>query len=539
MAEHSPRSPRSVGREETASPMSFFVSSLHTIDETEVRSLNPSRRSLDAENSSTRSTGYLTALPTWESLRNGNRPRLHIPLPTIPKRVHIRKEGQTPVQEKERIAKEMGVIHRSDSRKLEDRFGASIPDDVEEQEEARYRRLLVWCISTVIAVLIVAIVLGAVLGTIGNVKHSTGPRPSVTEIPAGSTPAPTTPTGEGTDAIPPGATPHIASVSVAGWDVSGLNGYHEVWLFWQNSQGYLSRAAFNSSTGIWTRVSNFTKAKKGTPLAATALNAEWYEGQENYTFTDTKYQTSVTYLDDKNFLNEWIFPDDGPEIGLPGPLSQQKYIAHEDTKIASYWPHIVYQGVTGELRNVYYGCHEKDHCWHERVFRTTQASNGTQLILVPLGNNLASLGIFYQEDGGRFLEYRENYGAVGSLWENSAFSRHIPPNASVAAFSTTRTNDAQDPNLNTYLLWQGSNNTIQMSYSDSGDGWKRPITYPAFAAAENGTALACLTGMTFLEAPLQSGTELARCYFQTGRALREVSFDGDSWNVVGVVPIDS
>lgn len=77
-----------------------------------------------------------------------------------------------------------------------------------------------------------------------------------------------------------------------------------------------------------------------------------------------------------------------------------------------------------------------------------------------------------------------------------------------------------------------------MSWTDSDDGWKGPITHPAFAGADNNTALTCLTGLTFAGMPLQAGTELSRCYFQTGLALREVSFDGEAWGIVGVVPID-
>ena len=212
--------------------------------------------------------------------------------------------------------------------------------------------------------------------------------------------------------------------------------------------------------------------------------------------------------------------------------------------------------MAGEMRGVHYACHEENECWHERVFSTTKASNGTQLVVTPLQNNLSSLGLFYHEKGGRFLEYAEDEEAVGSLWENckltpprrrlgpkilhqaAAFSNLVPPNASVAAFSTTRSTSSTDPKLNTYLLWQDANNTIQMSWTDNDVGWQGPVSYPAFAGAEPDTALACLTGLTFPHFPLQSGTELARCYFQTGRALREISFDGDSWDIVGVIHVD-
>ena len=87
-------------------------------------------------------------------------------------------------------------------------------------------------------------------------------------------------------------------------------------------------------------------------------------------------------------------------------------------------------------------------------------------------------------------------------------------------------------------MWQDEKGTIQMSWANDYTGWKGPISHAAFAGAENGTALTCLTGLTFLGFPLPDGSELARCYFQTGAAVREVSFDGTSWDVVGIVPIE-
>jgi len=53
-------------------------------------------------------------------------------------------------------------------------------------------------------------------------------------------------------------------------------GYSTIWLFYQNEEGWLSRSTFNSSTGEWTHVAKFVKAKKGSPIAAMAYNSEFY-----------------------------------------------------------------------------------------------------------------------------------------------------------------------------------------------------------------------------------------------------------------------
>jgi hypothetical protein len=90
--------------------------------------------------------------------------------------------------------------------------------------------------------------------------------------------------------------------------------------------------------------------------------------------------------------------------------------------------------------------------------------------------------------------------------------------------------------LNTYILWQDASAKLQMSWSEDDQGWRGPMSFPAFAGADNNTALTCLTGLTFPGFPLAAGTELSRCYFQTGATVREVSFDGTNWDVVGNVP---
>lgn len=120
----------------------------------------------------------------------------------------------------------------------------------------------------------------------------------------------------------------------------------------------------------------------------------------------------------------------------------------------------------------------------------------------------------------------------------AAFSDLVPLDAPVAGFSVVRPTDAQNPNLNLYLLWQDSNGIIQLSYTDGTNVWKGPQTDPAFAGVNNNTALSCVSGSTFPGFPLQRTAVLARCYFQTGTALREVSFNGDIWNMTGVVPLE-
>jgi hypothetical protein len=102
------------------------------------------------------------------------------------------------------------------------------------------------------------------------------------------------------------------------------------------------------------------------------------------------------------------------------------------------------------------------------------------------------------------------------------------------------TNDNADNGrlLDTYLLWQDDTGIVQMSWSGGGGGWQGPVTHAAFTGANRNTALACLTDLAFPGFPMEGGTELARCWFQAGDAVREVRLNGNGaeWEVVGNVP---
>ncbi|KAF2737765.1 hypothetical protein EJ04DRAFT_574274 [Polyplosphaeria fusca] len=458
----------------------------------------------------------ITALPSWQSAYNPNRP------------IHTRHGSQDPVLEKDVFFKEKigGTPKRSRSRS----------SSLDGEENTHHSRMLFWLIICLVVLLILAIVLGAVLGTLLPGGSNAPPDPSVTEIPAGQTPT-TTPTptsGDGRSSPTPTPSMHIASLSVTGWSIEGPEGYFAVWLFWQNSRGYLSRATFNSSTGNWTRVSNFVKAKSGTPLAAAAFTTEYYKDQPNFNFTGAHHQAQVVYLDEKNRVNEWVFTDTGPALGEAGSLNDQKYMAHGDTQLASYWPNIIYQGMSGEMREARFACYERETCWNDGVLATTQPVNGSHMAMIPFHDELASVGVFYQEEDGRYLNFVEDSDRA-----TAAFSDRISLNSSLAAFATTRKSAPSQSSLDKYLLWQSDDDKhIYMAYSDDSSDWKGPVTHPALAGAEAGTALSCLTGMTFTNFSLLEGTELSRCYFQTGAAVREVSFDGTSWDIVSIVPIE-
>jgi hypothetical protein len=214
------------------------------------------------------------------------RNRIHVPLPLMPRRAYVRTDSQSPILGKDALSKEVGALDRSESERSRVKTQVSTPP---VNERSRRRRRLICLFAIALFLIVLAIILGVVL-TIYLTPNRSNLSATVTQSPDGSSPTPTptssptpTPTvaaGDGNNSNAPFANSRIASVAVTGWSVPGPTGYNAVWLFWQDSEGYLSRAAFNSSTGNWTWVNKFAEAKKGTPLAATALNKHWYGGQE-------------------------------------------------------------------------------------------------------------------------------------------------------------------------------------------------------------------------------------------------------------------
>lgn len=418
------------------------------------------------------------------------------------------------------------------------KFTQRLPDRQQIREYRPSRRAKKIIILTSI-VLVVVIILAASLGTSLHHKRSNNaPDAQITEVPSGGTPTPPSPSGKPR----PTAEAHMHALAATGWIPPETPDRFMSWVFSQNADGKLSRHTFDSTTGNWTRVADFAVAKPRTPLAAMVFNTYWYNGLPNYDFKDSGYMVSLVYVDEKDYLNEWIFTAWGDPIGRAGSLTSQKYITHPNTTLAAYWPQITYQGVGGELRSLYYECHRKNDCWNDGVTAGSNAINGTQLALVPDLNNNQGGSLFFTEMGSeRLLLYKEDNFGNAALWANEAFSPLTRTPSPIAAFATTR--PYSPASLNTYLLFQNATGLTQISWSDNDYGWRGPTFHDAFAGAENNTAIACITGPTFGNNPMVTGDMLARCYFQAGRAVREVRFNSaggsngfGAWEVVGNVP---
>ena len=116
----------------------------------------------------------------------------------------------------------------------------------------------------------------------------------------------------------------------------------------------------------------------------------------------------------------------------------------------------------------------------------------------------------------------------------------IPEASALGGFTLARSSAATDDAVDTHLLYQDAAGVLQTVWQDDEADWKGPTTYPAFAGADNGTDIACLTAAAWDSSGvgITAATDLARCFFQVGNRVREVHWTGDDWESKGFVPID-
>lgn len=121
-------------------------------------------------------------------------------------------------------------------------------------------------------------------------------------------------------------------------------------------------------------------------------------------------------------------------------------------------------------------------------------------------------------------------------------SASIPEDTPIGGFAVGRPSSSSSSSVNqtnTYLLYQDDSGKIQVVWQDDTAGWKGPSYYDAFAGADNGTDITCLTAAAWDAAGVEVTTNqnMNRCYFQVGNKVREVYYDGSNWNNQGYLPI--
>ncbi|ORY19585.1 hypothetical protein BCR34DRAFT_135215 [Clohesyomyces aquaticus] len=465
-----------------------------------------------------------------------------VPMKFGPKGSHISEEKQTIIPHHPEVVQ---IAYPT----LEAVHPGQLPGEIyayyEPVKEPWHRRCMsrkrIWLTAIILIITITAVALGTALGLTlpkkkvesGNVQ-STPSNPSSSAYPFATTSSIPSPTAR------PTSIATLSPLAVTAWrNTKSPNNEFSIQLVFQDDQDRLQSIMYNTTFKEWRQTQIAAVAKKSTPLAIT----RFYHGAYSSMGTPNDEQVELFYLDQKNRLSEWNWDWDANNFtGGPGSINANNFTAASASRLTTYWPFIYYQDQDDYLREIRYSY---GYGWHNQSV-DTKIHECAALGVVPIAQNNARVGVFYQAQDGRLKEVQRDYTSGDYSYEAHSLSQAIPlPSESgpspFTAFALTNLTTASA--LDTYILYQDSSATIQMQWRYEDTGWKGPKTFDALKGADNGTGIACITMETAAaSAPtLRVDSDIPRCYFQSGGNVREVEMvrDGgeEEWRVVGYLPI--
>ncbi|KAK4066247.1 uncharacterized protein Triagg1_8079 [Trichoderma aggressivum f. europaeum] len=396
------------------------------------------------------------------------------------------------------------------------------------QKNARKRLIWIAVGVGVLVVVIVAAVVGGVLGSRHHHDNSSASSSPSSETSSAS-PAPTS-------SPPPSAIYSKSSLSVTGWWETTSS--YNIRLAYQGNDGLLRMIGYSSDDEEWSTVSAYhadPAPKMGTPIALCCYNATFYSGGKA-TSSNNYTQIDIFYQGKQDYINEWIIREQKVPVvtttDTTGTINPKAYKAGPNTRIASYWPSVIFQNEVNQLEEAYF---TTQSVWNHQLLNLS-STNHSALAEVPYwGGRTGSANFIYQRDDQRlFAERRVNASVAAAA---DAPPDTIPSQASIGAFAIPKTT-VQDSLMNTYILWRNDTGAIQMTKNDDNNGWQTSSTPDALGSPDEGTDIACLTATNYVVTPIQSKFDMARCYYLVKGKVREVKYDGSTWSVVGDVPLD-
>ncbi|KAH8901737.1 hypothetical protein GQ53DRAFT_740473 [Thozetella sp. PMI_491] len=401
-------------------------------------------------------------------------------------------------------------------------------------------------IAAVVVVLCLAIAGGVAGGVLASRSSNDAAAPSS---------SPSTPAASGTTTSAPSSVTSLASIkpnsplAVTGWrEATGV----EIDLYYQAPDNQVRTSKYDSGRGSVTSnnsywenstVLDITVSPTSSLAAAMILFIDVFAPQVQMVGVDSSSRLVGV---DRN-------PKSNPQVGTDS-INSKAYTVPETNRIAAYWPYILFQDSSGELKEVMNALNAADFHAPESDWTLNGlgifAMVGTGLAIVPLDVNFTNIvsdggyGVVYQGTGGQLsISVPGKTSNTNGSWSTaSAFPTiSFPKGNSIAAFSTARPND-KTGRVNTYILYQAEDNSIQMVWLDNESGWETSAPH-ALAVADNGTDIACLTMPTSeLDTKsqvllLEAASDVSRCYFQRGGVPREVMLSGTDWVELGSVPM--
>ncbi|KAK1254112.1 hypothetical protein MKX08_008107 [Trichoderma sp. CBMAI-0020] len=386
------------------------------------------------------------------------------------------------------------------------------------------------------AVVLVVVVVAAVVGGVVGSRHhnstttaSTSSDPSSTSSsPSSSTPSPTP------SSTSPNAAYSSSSIAVTGWWTTTSS--YSIRLFYQGKDGHLRLIGYDSTDGMWSTVTTLSgpDVKLGSPIATCNYNTTVYFGSavnsgNNYT------QIDVFYVDKLGQIQEWEVQEHpgAATNNLNGTISSLGLKPGPNSRLATYWPSLIFQDDLNQLQETYFTTSSK---WLQNPLNISpQNHSALAEIVYSASSARKGGGNFIYQGGDQKLQAEGRSSSTTSL-KADAPAVAIPSESPIGAFSVPRNSQTDSP-MNTYILWQNKTDGVQITWMDDDKGWQTTSAPDSFGNPDKGTDITCLMPSAFSFTPLQSKYDMARCYYLVDGRIREVKYDGSNWSVVGNVPL--
>lgn len=114
-------------------------------------------------------------------------------------------------------------------------------------------------------------------------------------------------------------------------------------------------------------------------------------------------EAHVFYLDENAKLQEYIF-EDNDKTGYNGSLNDQNIVPANNTRLASYWPSLVYQNPDDTISEMRYDCPiGASSCWKSKNLDIKGPGPSAPLAEVPRGRWGTESHLYYQRQDGELV----------------------------------------------------------------------------------------------------------------------------------------
>ncbi|KAI1365502.1 hypothetical protein F5Y08DRAFT_303804 [Xylaria arbuscula] len=380
----------------------------------------------------------------------------------------------------------------------------------------RHRRLLTLSGIGIFILIIVAAVVG---GVVGSKRNDTS---SVSPIATPGTPTSSASLPKST-VTPPRPLQSNSGLAVAGWRTQ--DEFFNLRIFYQDQDDGLKFSEYKSDGAGW---GGTTKVDREDILSNTTLGA-------TVILEMNPPQYELFFLNTSSLVTGNNFRDRVTKItGDVDSIDGYPILAHSKSRLSTFWPYVALQKPNETLHIVNWVGIDPT-AWQNQTLGI-DALEGSSLAILPLSSSYQApyhTALVYRRPDGVLSLHSLEYGSAGSELLTVDIGGSYP--SSFGSFAVARENDPNN-GTNIYILYQTESNDLEYVYY-RGDSWKRGPSSDVLKNADPGTDITCLTESIWDGLAVMSPKyDMSRCFFYSGGRIKQVHFNGTGWTEAETVP---